>query len=142
MYAEPNLARTTLELYAMLWDTHILPRLGRVELKRLTPEVIGHFRIELEGARTGPVSVRKALTLLHGVLARACEWGRIPTNPAAAVRKPSARRGRNVTPLAPSQVERIREDLLDRGLVRDATLVSLLAYAGLRPGEVKSRFVV
>ena len=30
LYAEPNLARATLELYAMLWDTHILPRLGSV----------------------------------------------------------------------------------------------------------------
>jgi integrase len=40
-----------------------------------------------------------------------------------------------VVPLAPETVEAIREWLLRRRLVRDATLISVLAYAGLRPGE-------
>ncbi len=38
LHARPNLAPTTLELYAMLWDTHILPRLGRLTVAELTPE--------------------------------------------------------------------------------------------------------
>jgi integrase len=38
-------------------------------------------------------------------------------------------------PLAPETVEVIRDWLLRRRLIRDATLVSVLAYAGLRPGE-------
>jgi hypothetical protein len=44
-------------------------------------------------------------------------------------------RTRAVVPLAPETVEAIRDWLLRRGLVRDATLVSVLAYAGVRPGE-------
>lgn len=135
LHAQPNLARSTLELYAMLWDTHILPRLGSVALRELTPEMINRFRLELEADGVGRVSVRKALTLLHGVLQRACEWGRITSNPVAAVRKPPAGRARAITPLAPEMVERIRGTLLRDGLVRDATLISVLAYAGLRPGE-------
>lgn len=51
------------------------------------------------------------------------------------MRKPPAGRSRAVTPLAPETVEAIRDWLLRRQLVRDATLVSVLAYAGLRPGE-------
>ena len=135
LYAEPNLARATLELYAMLWDTHILPRLGAVTLRELTPELLGRFRLELEADGVGRSSVRKSLVLIHGVLQRAVEWGRLGTNPARAVRKPPVGRPRAVTPLSPDTVEAIRFWLLRRGMVRDATLVSVLAYAGLRPGE-------
>ena len=135
LYADPNLARKTLELYAMLWDAHVLPRLGALALRDLTPETIQRFQVELQADGVGVVSIRKALTLLHGVLQRACEWGRIPSNPAAAIRKPPARGKRAVTPLPPAIVERIRGVLLADGRLRDATLVSVLAYAGLRPGE-------
>ena len=44
-------------------------------------------------------------------------------------------RVRAVVPLAPERVESIRAWLIDVGGSRDATLVSVLAYAGLRPGE-------
>ena len=51
------------------------------------------------------------------------------------MRKPSGARKRSVTPLAPETVEEMRHWLPRRNLIRDATLVSVLAYAGLRPGE-------
>ncbi len=74
LHAEPQLAKVTLELYAMLWDVHILPRLGDLKLRDLTAEEIQRFRVDLEAAGVGPVSIRKALTLLHGILQRAVEW--------------------------------------------------------------------
>ena len=37
---EPNLARSTLEGYAILWDRHVLPRIGGVRLRDLTPQVL------------------------------------------------------------------------------------------------------
>lgn len=40
LYAEPNLAATTLQVYAVLWDAHVLPRLGSYQLRELTPAVI------------------------------------------------------------------------------------------------------
>ncbi len=135
LYAEPNLARSTLQVYAVQWDAHILPRLGSMALRELTTDVVNRFRLELEADGVGPASIRKALTLLQGVLQRGCEWGRIPSNPVAAVRKPPAGRARAVVPLPPETVEAMREWLLSHGTVRDATFVSVLAYAGLRPGE-------
>ena len=135
LHAEPNLARSTLSSYAVLWDAHVLPRIGSISLRELTPDVINRFRLELEADGVGPASVRRTLALLQGVLQRACEWGRIPANPAVAVRKPSVRRQRSVAPLAPERVEAIRAWLLERRRPRDATLVCVLAYAGLRPGE-------
>jgi integrase len=135
LYAEPNLAPTTLRVYAMLWDTHVLPRLGSYQLRELTPAVINRFRLELENEGAGRVSIAKALTLLQGVLQRACEWERLASNPARAARKPRTTRTRTVTPLPPPTVERVRDWLRQRDLIRDASLVSVLAYAGLRPGE-------
>ena len=135
LYAEPNLAASTLKVYAILWDTHVLPRLGSLRLREITPPVVTRFRLELEAEGVGRVSIHKAMTLLQGVLQRACEWDRLASNPARAVRKPSAARARAVEPLTPDAVEAVRAWLLDRELLRDATLVSVLAYAGLRPGE-------
>jgi integrase len=135
LYAEPNLARSTLQVYAVQWDAHILPRLGEFSLRALTPDLVNRFRLELEADGVGPASTRKSLTLLQGVLQRAFEWGRIPANPVVAVRKPPAGRARAVVPLPPELVETMRAWLLRRQLVRDATLISVLAYAGLRPGE-------
>jgi integrase len=59
----------------------------------------------------------------------------IAANPVRAVPKPKPKRERFVTPASPLAVERLRRVLLTNGRLRDATLVSVLAYAGLRPGE-------
>jgi integrase len=135
LYGEPNLAKSTLNSYASMWDTHVLPRLGSVPLRELTPDLINRLRLELEADGIGAASVRKSLVLLQGVLQRACEWRRIVANPAAIVRKPLPPRARAVAVLAPERVELVRHALLGAGRVRDATLVSVLAYAGVRPGE-------
>jgi integrase len=51
------------------------------------------------------------------------------------VRKPPDGRKRAVRAFAPATIEAMRRYLLARGRLGDATLVSVLAYAGLRPGE-------
>ena len=53
LYAEPNLAATTLKTYATMWDAYVLPRLGALALRELTPTVINRFRLELEAAGVG-----------------------------------------------------------------------------------------
>src|SRR3954447_5869567 len=135
LYAVGNLARNTLKGYAATWNTHVLPRLGGYRLRDLSPEVIVGFRTELETAGVGRDAIRKALAMLQGILQRAVEWERIQGNPVKAVRKPRPERRRAVRPLPPATVESVRGVLLDDGRLGDATLVSVLAYAGLRPQE-------
>lgn len=130
-----NHALKTQLMYASLWDRHVLPRLGGFELRRLTPAVIEAFQAELRRENVGEPTILKTLTLLQGILQRAVVWGRIRANPVAAVRKPTQRRKRAVRAVPPAVVEQIRGALLADDRVRDATLVSVLAYAGLRPGE-------
>jgi integrase len=133
--AVPNLERATLKSYASHWNHHALPALGHLELRKVTPQVIAEFRAELQRAGVGAETVRRTLAMLQGIFARAVEWQRIPFNPVKAVRKPRARRERAVNPIAPELVERLRGHLLETGRRRDAALVSVLAYAGLRPEE-------
>ncbi|MDQ2984066.1 MAG: site-specific integrase [Actinomycetota bacterium] len=135
VYAEPNLARKTRKVYADLWGRHVLCRLGGAELRRITPEVVESFQAELRKAGVGDPTILKTLALLQGILQRAVVWRRIQSNPVAAIKKPSQRRKRVVRPIAPQTVEALRESLLARRRLGDAALVSVLAYAGLRPGE-------
>jgi integrase len=69
--------------------------------------------------------------LLQGILRRAVVRGLIPSNPVSVVDKPRQPPTRRPEPLPPIIVERIRGPLGHR----DATMVSILAYAGLRPDE-------
>ena len=140
LYAAPNLAARTLRSYAGLWDRHVLPRLGSMRLNAITPEVIERFRVELEADEVGQPTIYRALALLQGILRRAVEWRRIGHNPVKAVQKPKVRRHREVRPLPPMAVERLRAVAAKRRKygARDATLIGLLAYAGLRPQEAQA----
>src|SRR5919199_972742 len=133
--ATSRLERATLKGYASHWNRHILPRLGQVPVRDITPLTLTRFRADLEQAGVGDETIRRCLVLLQSILSRAVEWQRILSNPVRAVRKPRTKRHRAVVPLAPQAVEAIRADLIKRGSHDGAVLVSLLAYAGLRPEE-------
>lgn len=79
----------------------------------------------------GKETVKKSITLLGNILQRAAEGGRIASNPQRVVRKVRVPRSPEVSPLPPSRIEAMRSVANHR----DATLFSVLAYAGLRPGE-------
>lgn len=130
-YAQPNLAPRTLEMYSGILEKQIIPRLGKRKLCELTPELIEDFVFALRADRVGEASISKSLVILSGMLNRAVAWGKLATNPVIVVQRPRAGRSRTVRPLSPAQVEALRARLN----LRDATLVSVLAYAGLRPGE-------
>ena len=116
-------------------------------------------------ANVSPGTVRKARTFLSSVLRHAAESEAIPGNPLSIVRAPRSEQRDAVEPLSPATVEAIRAVLLNpppRGVAsappgqrarrhyelpppgspqtwrRDALIVSLLAYAGLRPGELRA----
>jgi integrase len=135
VYAGPNLERETLRVYAQLWNGHALSRLGPLQLRELTPQVIARFRAELEADGVGIEAIRKTMTMLQGVLQRAVEWGRIPTNAVKLTRKPPKPHRPAVQALPPGLIEVMRARMLEEGRHRDATLLVVLAYAGLRPQE-------
>jgi integrase len=134
-YVVPNLARHTQLSYASMLDVHIIPRLGDVRLRSLTPDLVGELRAEMAAGGVGDAATRKTLVVLQSMLERAVEWRRIDSNPAKLIRKPSQARTRVVRPLPPQTIEAMRAHLTNEGRLLDATLLAVLAYAGLRPGE-------
>lgn len=131
----PNLSPRTLRDYARLLDRHVAPRLGGMRLRDVTLPVVDSFRRDLERAGVRGSQLRQTLVVLQGAFRHAEERGRVSRNPVRLVRKPSGRRQGAVVALAPARVEAVRGRLLAAGGLGDATLVSVLAYAGLRPQE-------
>ena len=130
-YAVPNLKPSTQRRYLEVWGTHLLPALGDYELRAITPLIVEDLRAEFDAHRVGVQTQRKAVMMLQGILRRAVVRGLLPANPVSVVDKPRQPPTRRPDPLPPITVERIRTLLTQR----DAALVSLLAYAGLRPDE-------
>jgi integrase len=133
--AESRLAGSTLREYERIWDRRLGPGFGRLPLDAIRPRLVSEWRAELLAAGVGSEAVRYAMVLLQAMFTLAIEWGEAQANPVSVVRKPRQGRRRAIEPLAPEDIERLRAVLLDDGDHRSATLVSVLAYAGLRPGE-------
>jgi integrase len=126
-----TLAPKTRVHYASLYDHHLHPYLASIALREITPELIGRWQSDRLAAGAGPVAVRQALNLLGSILESAFAGGRIAENPVRRVKKARSPRREEVRALPPARIEAMRSVVSPR----DATLISVLAYAGLRPGE-------
>ena len=136
-YATPNLAEYTLDKYQRILVAHVKPALGHYRLHEVNAEVLMDFRAALERKGVGRDSVRVALVVVQAMYRQAVRWGWTQVNPAQHVDKPSGKRERAVVCLSPDQVENIRAILLAEEKLYAATILSLIAYAGLRfPEEV------
>jgi integrase len=111
--------------------------LAWLQLRQVDAHVIERWHLELERRGVGVESRRKALYILRSVFRRAITYRDYPfSNPVDAVDKPKTNGRRVPTVFTPRKVERLRADFLRRGDLLSATIVSTLAYAGVRPGEL------
>lgn len=160
-----TLEQATRDRYASVCKCHIVDSLGDVPLVELTVARMREWQAALGRAGTSAETIHKARTLLSSVLRHAAESEAIPGNPISLVRAPKANQRDAVSPLAPATIEAIalalrqpaareiaasppgqrprrRYELPPPGTPqtrrRDALIVSLLAYAGLRPGELRA----
>lgn len=117
--------------YASLYDHHLRPYLASIALRELTPDVVARWQSDPLAAGAGPVAVRHAMDLLGAILENAFAGGRISENPVRRVKKATRPRREEVQPLSPARIEAMRA----AASARDAALISILAYAGVRPGE-------
>lgn len=120
------------------WEVRWRRRIGGYRLRDVTPAVVHGIKADLLSEKTGAPTIRKALAVLSAIFRCAVEWDRIDRNPVRDVAMPVAKRSRHVRPLAPATVEAMRARLLCIGGERDAAVVSVLAYSGLRPEELRA----
>lgn len=79
---------TTYENYSYLVRTYIVPSLGRVKLKALTPAHVQRFYREKLDSGLAPRTVQYLHTLLRKALKQAVKWGMVPRNVTDAVDAP------------------------------------------------------
>lgn len=137
-------APATIESYTALWEAHMRGQLGAYPLTQLVaePMLFEDHDVVLEQRGVGDSSRRKLLMVTSGVMKSCVHWRLIPRNPIRDVPKPPTATKRNPRPFPPVLVERLRLQLsrgrASRGPtagMADAALVSVMAYAGLRPQE-------
>jgi integrase len=123
---------TTFERYEQISRKHIVPEVGRVKLKALTPaHVRGLYRQKLE-LGLSPRTVQYIHVTLHKALKQAVRDGLIPRNATEAVKPPQVRR-EEMRPLTAEQVKVLFEAAKDD---RFEALYILAVTTGLRQGEL------
>jgi len=105
-YADPRAGRLTVSALAEVWlegtaalkpstrlsyrgllETHVLPRWGNVELRKVTTSAVGAWVGQLTAIRSAS-TVRKALGVLRSILDLAVADRRLAINPATGVAQP------------------------------------------------------
>jgi integrase len=129
-----GLSEMTLKTNGLIFGKHLDPYLGGLRIGDLSPRRLDEWRRELEAAGATTYMINRSKTLLGQILADARRLDFVAVNLARGpptVRR-RARRGRTATP---EQVEAMRASFIEGGHLGHATLISLLAYVGLRPRE-------
>jgi hypothetical protein len=52
-FAKHELAKTTRTTYASMWNTHLLPRVGHLQLRQITPGVVGQLKATYRRTASG-----------------------------------------------------------------------------------------
>jgi integrase len=128
--AQVHLKPSTAARYRGVIDCQIRPTWDRVQIGRVTHEAVAAWVVELVKSGLSARSVHKAHRVLSMVLDLAVRDRRIPFNPASGV--PLPRAGRTAKRyLSARQVHELAE-----AAGRDKVIVYVLAYVGLRFGEL------
>jgi site-specific recombinase XerD len=130
-----GLAPKTAAVYTSIYDKHVEPRLGNVPLRQLRADRVRRFQDGLARAGVGPAAIEKTMRVLSAILGLAEDDEKIARNPVSKV-KIKAAEVKLIRPLTIEQVEALRGRFDARGRM----IVSLLAYAGLRPQELHAPY--
>src|SRR5438034_1680572 len=98
-YATSNVRETSLKSYRDIIRLHLIPALGSIPLRRLSPlDAQGYYTSKLNGDATpkqqplSPSTVRKHHAILHVALEHAVQWGLLAANVCDRVKPPKNRR--------------------------------------------------
>jgi integrase len=85
---EPTVRGRTFDSYASILRMHLLPRMAKVPLAKLSSLHVQRMHSEMLAAGAAPKTVRNAHALLTGALDRAMRFRLITSNPASVVQPP------------------------------------------------------
>jgi integrase len=138
-HARARLSERTYEDYLYLYRSLVKPILGGYRLEEITVEALRNWQATVVRS-WGAATVEHSNRLLSSMLQEAVVNGWLSQNPARVVKSPKIDH-REIPPLpSPIVTEKLREAARELARwpelgERDALLISLVAYGGLRPGE-------
>jgi integrase len=130
-----NLAPSTKALYRQWLEVHVIPSLGHFSVADLKPRLLQEWQDTRLDEGAGPAVLGKAQTLLGQILEKAVlPYEYLDANPTAALDKPEYEK-RAHRWLTAAEVESLRGWFLEQEDMGSATLISVLAYVGIRPQD-------
>ncbi len=130
-----DLEASTKAKYREWLEVHILPGLGHLSVAELRPRLLQEWQDQRLAEGAGPAVLGKAQSLLSQILERAVlPYEYLDVNPVLALKRPSYKK-REHRWLTATEVEALRDWYLERDDLGSATLVSVLAYVGIRPQD-------
>jgi integrase len=127
-----NVRPITFESYERLVRVHMVPALGHVKLKALSPAHLQGFYRDRLDAGLSPCTVQRLHAVIHRALKQALRWGLVPRNVSEATDPPTAQR-KEIRPLTPEQVRTLLKAAQGDRL---EALYVLAITTGLRQGEL------
>lgn len=129
-----HLAPSTERLYASHLERLILPELGELRLVDIRPRICEEWQNKLLRSGVGSRVVQQARMVLSQILSRAVAHEYLAGNPMDVIPGPKHQTKRR-EPASIEQVEAMRDYFLAAERPRDALLISVLAYTGVRPPQ-------
>lgn len=86
-----SVSKATLETYKWMFERHVIPYIGLIELSKLQPQTLNSlYNKLLDEVKLNSENVQKAHTLIKNSLDMAMEWGLINKNVAVYASRPKA----------------------------------------------------
>jgi integrase len=131
---------STIRTYRILTETHIVPRIGRLQLQRLTPAHLDalYSDLLLNGRRRGggelsPRTARAVHLTIHKALRYAVDKDMLPRNVADKATPPGQRGSQDQRTWSATELTDFLNFAQD---TRDYTAYYVAAFTGMRRGEV------
>lgn len=143
--AQRRLKPSTVKYYGEMWDQHVGPRFGSVAVARIRPSHVDKWVGDMIDAGVSASRIKGAVGILNRTLEAAVRDRAILANPAShrAVRIPAGQQADRPV-LVPAEIAAMHDaayvpasgDEAAQGSPALAVMVSVLAWGGLRVGEV------
>jgi integrase len=122
----------TIASYRSNLNLHILPALGHITLRDLTPQDVQTFLNARSKTGLSPRSVQYQRAILRAALAQALRWGYVERN-AAALATPPRQKPKEIEALSAGDAQRLIDATRDDRL---GNLFATALYTGMRQGEL------
>lgn len=124
--------KKTMQQRGSICEKWIKPLLGSTPIVAINKRVIRKYREQMRAKGATNNTINSAIAVLSASLTAAVDTDLIENNPCLGIHRLPHRKDL-IRPLTPRQVEGIRSVM---PTARDQIIVSLIAYAGMRPEEV------